>query len=68
MIRVQDLLMNIQLPSEFDDILQSLCYDATAFFWLPVFSMPEKLALAIPAHLTVLNFEVFKAGLQEHFD
>lgn len=36
--------MNIQLQSEFDDILQSLGSSAAEFFWRQVYTMLKKLA------------------------
>lgn len=60
--------MNIQLQSEFDDILQPLGHDAAAFFLAASLYHARKVSFASAAHLAGLDFEAFKARLLEHFD
>ena len=60
--------MDIQLQSEFDDILQPLGHDAAAFFLAASLYHARKVSFASAAHLAGLDFEAFKARLLEHFD
>jgi len=59
--------MNIPLQPEFDDILQPLGHDAAAFFLAASLYHARKISFASAAHLAGLDFEAFKARLQEHF-
>jgi len=59
--------MNIQLQPAFDEILQPLGHDAAAFFLAASLYHARKISFASAAHLAGLDFEAFKARLQEHF-
>lgn len=60
--------MNIQLQSEFDDILQLLGSSAAEFFLAASLYHAQKISFAGAAHMAGLDFESFKSRLLEHFN
>lgn len=58
--------MNIQLQSEFDDILQLLGSSAAEFFLAASLYNTQKISFASAAHMADLDFKSFKSRLLEH--
>lgn len=60
--------MNIQLQSEFEDILQPLGSDAAKLFLAASLYHARKISFATAAQMAGLSFESFKTRLAEHFN
>ncbi|MDO9105777.1 MAG: hypothetical protein Q7U57_12560 [Methylovulum sp.] len=60
--------MHIQLPPEFDDILQALGSHASEFFLVASLYHARKISFASAVHMAGLDLDSFKTRLTEHFN
>jgi hypothetical protein len=63
-----EILMQLQLQSEFDEILQPLGSHAAEFFLAASLYHARKISFASAAHMAGLDFDAFKNRLAEHFE